>query len=82
MHQGGVDTQDQDGTEAWVLDRSAERRIGRITFEAPASALLVVEGEKPLLLAAIGGSVHVYDLATGVRQRVVQTNQGGSLLRY
>ena len=82
MHQGGVDTQDQDGTEAWVLDRSTQRRIGRITFEAPASGLLVVEGDEPLLLAGIGGSVHVFDLATGVRQRVVQTNQGGSLLRY
>ncbi|MDE0421210.1 MAG: amine dehydrogenase large subunit [Gammaproteobacteria bacterium] len=82
MHQGGVDTQDQDGTEAWVLDRSTQRRIGRITFEAPASALLVVEDNEPALLAAIGGSVHVFDLATGVRQRVVQTNQGGSLLRY
>ena len=82
MHQGGVDTQDQDGTEAWVIDRSTQRRIGRITFEAPASALLVVEGDEPLLLAAVGGSVHVFELATGIRARVVQTNRGGSLLRY
>ena len=82
MHQGGVDTQDQDGTEAWVLDRGTQRRIGRITFEAPASGLLVVEGAEPLLLAAIGGSVHVFELATGIRTRVVQTNRGGSLLRY
>ncbi len=82
MHQGGVDTQDQDGTEAWVIDRSKKRRIGRINFEAPASGLLVLNGENPLLLAAIGGSVHVFDLPTGVRQRVVQTNRGGSLLRY
>lgn len=82
MHQGGVDTQDQDGTEAWVLDRGTQRRIGRITFEAPASGLLVVEDDEPLLLASIGGSVHVFELATGIRARVVQTNRGGSLLRY
>lgn len=82
MHQGGVDTQDQEGTEAWVLDRGSQRRIGRITFEAPASGLLVVGGDEPLLLAAIGGGVHVFELATGIRLRVVQTNRGGSLLRY
>jgi len=82
MHQGGVDTQDEDGTEAWVLDRGSQRRIGRITFEAPASGLLVVEGDEPLLLAAIGGSVHVFEPATGRRERVVQTGRGGSLLRY
>ena len=82
MHQGGVDTQDDDGTEAWVLDRGSQRRIGRITFEAPASGLLVVEGDEPLLLAAVGGSVHVFEPATGRRVRVVQTGRGGSLLRY
>ena len=82
MHQGGVDTQEQEGTEAWVLDRTTQRRIGRISFEAPASGLLVVDGDEPLLLAAIGGSVHVFELATGIRARVVQTNRGGSLLRY
>ena len=82
MHQGGVDTQDQDGTEAWILDRGTQRRIGRITFEAPASELLVVEGDEPLLLATIGGGVHVFELPTGIRQRVVQTNRGGSLLQY
>ena len=82
MHQGGVDTQDDDGTEAWLLDRGSQRRVGRITFEAPASGLLVVEDDAPLLLAAVGGSVHVYEPATGRRQRVVQTGRGGSLLRY
>ena len=82
MHQGGIDTHDQDGTEAWILDRGTKRRIGRITFEAPASGLLVVEGDEPLLLASIGGGVHVFELATGIRQRVVQTNRGGSLLSY
>ena len=82
MHEGGVDTQDQDGTEAWVFNRAEQRRIGRIQFEEPAASLLVVEGEEPLLLAAIGGSVHVFDLRTGRRERIVATGSGGSLLRY
>ena len=86
MHQGkkGEDTQDQDGEEAWVFNRAAERRIGRIKFEddAKASALLVVEDEKPLLLAGMGGTVQVFELATGKRERIVQTGAGGALLRY
>lgn len=86
MHQGkkGEDTQDQDGEEAWVFNRAAERRIGRIKFEddAKASALLVVEDEKPLLLAGVGGTVQVFELATGKRERIVQTGAGGALLRY
>ena len=82
MHQGGVDTQDDDGTEAWLLHRPTQRRIGRITFENPASCLLAVDGDEPLLLAMIGGSVHVFEPATGLRQRIVQTGRGGSLLRY
>ena len=82
MHEGGADTQDEDGTEAWVFHRQAERRIGRISFEEPAGSLLVVEGEEPLLLAGIGGSVQVFGLRTGKRERIVTTGRGGSLMRY
>lgn len=81
MHEGGVDTQDEDGTEAWVFDRGGKRRIGRIEFEKPASELLIVEGEEPLLLAAIGEGVQVFELRTGRSQRIVDTGSG-SLLRY
>ena len=83
MHEGGVDTQDKDGSEAWVFHRGGQRRIGKIKFEQPASALQVVEDDKPLLLAAVGGSVHVFELPTGRRLRVVETGRGASsLLRY
>ena len=75
MHEGGVDTQDEDGSEAWVFDRGGKRRIGRIEFENPASALLVVDGEQPLLLAAIDEGVHVHELRTGRRQRIIGYRQ-------
>ncbi len=85
MHEGGKDTQDEAGTEAWLFHRAAERRIGRIKFEddATASNIQVVQGdEQPLLLASIGGSVHVFELDTGKRQRVIETGRGGYLLPY
>ena len=84
MHQGGKDTQDQDGTEVWVFNREAERRIGRIKFEegAAAGSLLALAGEAPLLLASIGGGVQVFDLRTGKRERTIASSGGGTLLRY
>ena len=92
MHEGKEDTQDQDGTEAWVFHREAERRIGRIKFEEgmTAGSLLVVEAdrradkpaEEPLLLAAIAGGVRVFGLRTGKRERIIESTGGGSLLRY
>ena len=82
MHEGGEDTQDDAGPEAWLFHRATQRRIGKIAFEEPASALLVVEGEEPLLVAAIGAGVQVHELRTGKRQRVIETGGAGSLLRY
>ena len=84
MHEGKKDTQDQDGTEAWVFHRETERRIGRIKFEEgmTASSLLVVESDEPWLLAAIAGGVRVFGLRTGKRERIIESTGGGSLLRY
>ena len=82
MHQGGADTQDDAGPEAWLHHRATQRRIGRIKFDEPASAVLVVEGDEPLLLAAVGAGVGVYDLRTGRRLRTVEGAGGGALLRY
>ena len=82
MHEGGADTQDQAGPEAWLHHRATQRRIGKITFDAPASAVLVVEGDEPLLLATVSGGVHVYELRTGKRQRVIETGAAGGLLAY
>ena len=87
MHEGGEDTHEQDGTEAWVFHRAEKRRVGRIKFDdegATAGTLLVVEraGEEPLLLAGIAGGVHVFGLRTGKRERIIQGASGGSLLPY
>ena len=82
MHQGGADTQDDAGPEAWVYHRAAKRRIGKIAFEEPASSLLVVDGGEPLLVASIGAGVQVFELRTGKRRHVVDTGGGGRLLAY
>ena len=82
MHQGGKDTQHAAGPEAWVFHRADQRRIGKIKFDEPASGVLAIDGDEPMLLAAIGAGVQVYELHTGKRQRVIDTGGGGSLLRY
>ena len=82
MHQGGADTHDDAGPEAWVYHRAAKRRIGKIAFEEPASSLLVVDGGEPLLVASIGAGVQVFELRTGKRRHVVDTGGGGRLLAY
>ncbi len=82
MHEGGKDTQDQAGPEAWLHHRATQRRIGKVTFDAPASGVLVVEGDEPLLLATVSGGVHVYELRTGKRKRVIETGASGALLAY
>ena len=82
MHEGGADTQDQAGPEAWLHHRATQRRIGKIKFDAPAANVLVVGADEPLLLATVAGGVHVYDLRTGKRQRVMETGASGALLAY
>jgi methylamine dehydrogenase heavy chain len=71
MHQGGVDTHHDPGTEAWVFDLQRRQRVARMSFETPASHLLASQEERPRLVAINeDGKVRTYD---GLRLRHLLT---------
>jgi len=62
MHEGGEYTHYQPGTEIWVYDINAQRRVERIELAAPASSLFVTQSDEPkLIVADQEGGLHVYD---------------------
>ncbi|MEM1433917.1 MAG: amine dehydrogenase large subunit [Pseudomonadota bacterium] len=62
MHQGGVDTHEDPGTEVWVYDRQSQRRIGRLQLEVPAMNLFVTATEQPMLLVSdVENQIHIFD---------------------
>ncbi|MDX1405216.1 MAG: amine dehydrogenase large subunit [Woeseiaceae bacterium] len=62
MHQGEFYTHHHAGSEVWIYDLRAQRRIGRITLESEAGNILVTqEAEPKLVVADEEGGLHVYD---------------------
>lgn len=49
MHQGGVDTHHDPGSEVWVYDLQRRQRVGRMPLETEASRILVSQEERPRL---------------------------------
>jgi methylamine dehydrogenase heavy chain len=49
LHQGGVDTHHDAGTELWVFDTANGRRVHRTSLEVPGSHLLVTQDDNALL---------------------------------
>jgi methylamine dehydrogenase heavy chain len=79
MHRGGEGSHKQGGTEIWVFDIKTHKRLARWPM-APlhlgaVSAVQVSQDESPLLFAAAGGSVEVFDALTG-HLRHVDKNLG------
>jgi methylamine dehydrogenase heavy chain len=52
MHQGGEYTHHEPGTEIWVFDIRAQRRIARLVLEHPAADIMVTQETSPLLVVA------------------------------
>jgi methylamine dehydrogenase heavy chain len=72
MHQGGVDTHEEPGTEIWVLDRVSQRRIHRIALEQAGTNIHVSKGDDPLLsVIGIDRQLHVFDVHTSKLLRSV-----------
>ena len=71
MHQGGVDTHHENGSEIWVLDANTQRRVHRIELETPAASLTVTQEDDPKLLVS-GGGTHVYNAFTFIHERSIQ----------
>ena len=63
MHQAEEDyTHHEPGTEIWVMDAKAQRRLERIELEVPARSLFVTQTDEPkLIVGDEEGGLHVYD---------------------
>lgn len=71
MHQGGVDTHHDPGTQAWVFDLQTRQRVARLDFETPASHILSSQEQHPRLVAINDDKkVRTYD---GIRLRHLLT---------
>ena len=65
MNPGGDFAHDSAGTEVWIFDRSAQRRVGRIKLEHPGSNLFVSQNDEALLtVTGEDRQLHVFDVAT------------------
>ncbi|MCZ6656451.1 MAG: amine dehydrogenase large subunit [Gammaproteobacteria bacterium] len=67
MHQGGVDTHEEEGTEIWGFNLNTQRRGYRTVLEAPASAINVSRDADPRLfvVSSTPNTVLVYNALTG-----------------
>lgn len=62
MHQGGVDTHAESGTEIWVVDAARQHSIGRLRLDVAADNILVSGEEQPkLYVYDMNGKLHIYD---------------------
>jgi methylamine dehydrogenase heavy chain len=66
MHEGGVDTHHERGTEIWVIDLATHRLLRRLEMEEPVATLIVTQEQNPkLIVGAFGdGGTLVYDALT------------------
>jgi methylamine dehydrogenase heavy chain len=62
MHQGGEYTHHEPGSEVWVVNLMAQRRIGRLELPVEASNIMVTqEAEPKLIVADQENGLHLYD---------------------
>jgi methylamine dehydrogenase heavy chain len=62
MHQGEEYTHHEAGTEVWVVNLVAQRRIGRLELPVAARNIMVTqEAEPKLIVADDDGGLHLYD---------------------
>ena len=73
MHQGGVDTHHERGTEIWVVDLSTQRLAHRLKMDKPVTTLLVTQEANPkLLVGEFGGDTLVYNALTFKLERKIE----------
>jgi methylamine dehydrogenase heavy chain len=83
MHQGKVDTHHEPGTELWIFDIDKRRRVKRWVLDKPWGNILVLQGERPRLIAHTdGGELQVYDaLQQRLERTIAEPGPGVSLLQ-
>jgi methylamine dehydrogenase heavy chain len=71
MHQGKVDTHHEPGSELWIFDVDKHKRVMRWVLDTPWNDILVLQGERPRLIAHTDdGELQVYD---ALQQRFERT---------
>ena len=83
MHQGKVDTHHQPGSELWIFDTEKHKRVMRWVLDEPWSDILVLQGERPRLIAHTDdGELQVYDaLQQRFERTIAEPGPGVSLLQ-
>ena len=83
MHQGKVDTHHQPGSELWIFDTDKHKRAMRWVLDEPWSHILVLQGERPRLIAYTeDGELQVYDALQQRFERTIdEPGPGVSLLQ-
>ena len=83
MHQGEVDTHHEAGSELWIFDIDKHKRVMRWVLDEPWSNILVLQGERPTLIAdAADGNLQIYDaLQQRLLRTIVDAGSGVSLLQ-
>lgn len=72
MHQGGVDTHHEPGSELWVFDTEKQQRIMRWPLEDKWSEVLVLQTDEPRLIAATNdGELQIYNALKHVLERTI-----------
>lgn len=62
MHQGELYSHHHAGSEVWIYDLGAQRRIGRLPLETEAGEVMVTQDAEPkLVVSDVEGGLHVYD---------------------
>jgi methylamine dehydrogenase heavy chain len=83
MHQGGVDTHHEPGSELWIFDTEKHKRVMRWELDEPWYEILVLQGDRPTLIAATeDGELHIYDaLQQRLERTIANPGPGGNLLQ-
>lgn len=83
MHQGNMDSYKDPGSEIWIYDLTASKRIRKIRLEEPASAIQISQDDKPLLFTVFAAypELLIYDALTGMfKRKVTQLGQTPTIL--
>ena len=83
MHQGKVDTHHEPGSELWIFDTDKHKRVRRWVLDKPFTKILVLQGERPRLVAVTkDGELQVYDaLQQRFERTIAEPGPGDSLLQ-
>lgn len=82
MHAGAHWSHKQEGTEVWVFDIAAKKRVNRFALKQPMDSIVVTQDAEPLLFGVGGGatgSLTVLDARTGETKGTLPGVSGGIL---